>query len=129
METDLSIDYPRSNSKTPYQDNDHFKKKIKAEKLEELKTLSEKLAMNAEYMVFFGPSLPYDEEYLERLNAELRKLKIKHALNIPYALTHVNKGNSEDHVHPGFSSECSRYYLELLRHSEINGEIIKASKP
>lgn len=93
-----------------------FDTTINLKEVAELKMLDQDLKAKAETTyLLFGPSLPFDSAYFARVMDVLHKSDIRHRGNVPFALTEENKGDSEDHVHPGFSHLSTSYYLGIIR--------------
>ena len=112
------IDYPITWKRTESTSNS-FEKRIDVNQMAELKALNDKLEKSnaRKFWFLFGPSLPYDDAYFSKLCGVIKDYKIQHALNSPYPLNEVNKGDSPDHVHPSFRDSTTNYYKRLILNS------------
>jgi hypothetical protein len=108
-----SDDYLLTSGKTKQTEN-KFEAKINPKKIAELKKLDEKLAAKKKpYFLFYGPTLPYDTNYLAALNKTLKENKIRHSFNRPFVLDAVTVGNTEDHVDHNYVHLSTEYYSNM----------------
>ena len=115
---DLYTDYPVSREKTKSRENKIEGDIIPAKVAEFCKLEQTIKGFKEPYYLFFGPSLPYDNAYFNRLSDTLTARKIAHKLNKPFPLDSSNVGNTEDHVHPDFAYQSTEYYLSLLHNGK-----------
>lgn len=108
-------DYPKTQRRT-LSDSNIINKSIRVERIADLQLLESFLInSNKKFKFFFGPSLPYSRSYFNHLVECLKPIIQYHEFNKPFALNGINKGDSEDHVHPEYSEKSTSYYLKILR--------------
>jgi len=115
-----SFDFPKFGGKTKEQVND-FKGTINEFQLKQLKSLNNKLLLSkSKFCFLFGPSLPFNNIYIQELCAAFKENNIQHTCNQPYLLNEKTKGNSSDHIRPSLEDSSTLYYRNIISHLNLS---------